>query len=129
MGKGIIVPYEVDKASFLDVSAPGESAPDAAQSQIDGAAGAATSTLIELLGADRPDKIRLEAAKTLLDRAGVSARPRAAAPAAPADLAALDLDQIQARLDRAESARAAAAIDVSASELARNDGQAIDPYS
>lgn len=129
MGKGIIVPYDVDKTSFLDVSAPNDGAMVAAQAQIDSAAQTAVSTLIELLGADRSDKIRLEAAKTLLDRAGISARPRAAAPAAPADLAALDLDQIQALLDRAESARAAAAIDVSAPELARNDGQAIDPLS
>ena len=124
-----IIPGFIGGGAELAVSAPGEGALDAAQSQIDSAAGAAVPTLIELLKPDKSDKIRLEAAKTLLDRAGISARPRAAAPAAPADLAALDLDQIQALLDRAESARAAAAIDVSAPDMARNDSQAVDPYS
>lgn len=96
------------------------------QAAIDGAASAAVATLISLLSEDRSDRTRLEAAKTLLDRAGLSAKPRAADKQAPLDLNSLDLDQVQRLLDQAEAARAAKAKPVSASEVARNNKQLSD---
>lgn len=121
----VVVPsFDVDLGN---IAASQPSAEPLAENQaaIDGAAGQAVAALISLLSADS-DRTRLEAAKTLLDRAGLSAKPRAADKPAPLDLNSLDLDQVQRLLDQAEAARAAKARPVSASEVARKDKQLSD---
>lgn len=107
------------------VSAPRAS--DLAQSQaaIDQLAPAAIAALADILQ-NGSDRAKLEAAKTLLDRAGLSARPRTAEKTQEKSLDSLTLEEVEALLASKEAERAAAAKPVSATELARKDKQLSD---
>lgn len=126
MSKEITAKSAIDPERYPDTVSPPAADPLAeSQRAIDSLAPAAIAALGDILSTGN-DKARLEAAKTILDRAGLSARPRAAEKQAAKDLSALTLEEIEALLHQAEAKRAAVAKPVNASELARKEQQLAD---